>query len=414
MNCYYCGCKPNQYTRNNPEVTNDDCLFIRNGIDRIDSTKDHCSGNVVPCCFDCNKYKSNYTIEKFYKWIDDVYENKEKIKNIYNYVEQNNVEQNKVKIMLKFKYHKPTPNNIIVENNLDKIEKMFNDGYSVFYIQKELSLKSKDCLEKLFKQNNINVLSKRRELNMSFSYIAKDPVLSVLKARHFSSYSDMKFDLFLKMIYKNCFYCNSKPTNCLKIKTKNTIDFNLNKIYCNGIDRVNSSLKHTSGNVVTCCNMCNRSKSNMTYMDFLNHIIKIKEYVNPINISNSLILEDHKKHEIPKKKLSTIRRVHYKNYNEMDFWVHYNMSQLNCFYCNEKPNTYTRNDPKIINNERLFVRNGIDRIDSTKKHVSGNVVPCCIKCNKIKSNHSVEKFYKWVNDVYENKEKIKNIYDYVE
>jgi len=35
---------------------------------------------------------------------------------------------------------------------------------------------------------------------------------------------------------------------------------------------------------------------------------------------------------------------------------------------------------------------GIDRIDSGKGYIPGNVAPCCTMCNKMKLDHSTEKF----------------------
>lgn len=49
--------------------------------------------------------------------------------------------------------------------------------------------------------------------------------------------------------------------------------------------------------------------------------------------------------------------------------------------------------------------NGIDRIDSSKGYILGNVTPCCAMCNKMKSNYSLEvfkshicKIYKYLNN----------------
>lgn len=54
--CYYCG----------EFKSNQNCY---NGIDRIDSSKDHSLNNVVPCCKFCNFAKSNLSINEFNDWI---------------------------------------------------------------------------------------------------------------------------------------------------------------------------------------------------------------------------------------------------------------------------------------------------------------------------------------------------------
>ena len=44
--------------------------------------------------------------------------------------------------------------------------------------------------------------------------------------------------------------------------------------------------------------------------------------------------------------------------------------------------------------------NGIDRVDSSKGYVIGNVVPCCAMCNMMKNNYSLEVFKSHVNKIY--------------
>lgn len=46
-----------------------------NGLDRIDSTKDHSPSNIVTCCKDCNRAKSNMSYEDFIRWITELYLN---------------------------------------------------------------------------------------------------------------------------------------------------------------------------------------------------------------------------------------------------------------------------------------------------------------------------------------------------
>lgn len=57
--CYYCGKK---------SVWPDD----KNGIDRIDSSKGYVEGNVVTCCWPCNRAKGNQTLAEFKEWITQV------------------------------------------------------------------------------------------------------------------------------------------------------------------------------------------------------------------------------------------------------------------------------------------------------------------------------------------------------
>lgn len=69
---------------------------------------------------------------------------------------------------------------------------------------------------------------------------------------------EMKLDLnfFIKATKKNCYYCGG--TN----KTK-------------GLDRINSNLGYLKDNVVSCCIICNKMKSNYLKDFFINHCKKI-------------------------------------------------------------------------------------------------------------------------------------------
>lgn len=70
----------------------------------------------------------------------------------------------------------------------------------------------------------------------------------------------------------------------------------------------------------------------------------------------------------------------------------------NCYYCNRPPFTVRYNKTKSVSKKL----NGIDRIDSSLGYVKGNVVPCCIDCNRAKMDNSKEYFLEWVKIVYNN------------
>ena len=87
------------------------------------------------------------------------------------------------------------------------------------------------------------------------------------------------------------------------------------------------------------------------------------------------------------------------------------LSQNNCYYCNSKPsnsyNKYINRDKWSKNSDfakenGTFIYNGLDRIDSTLPHNENNVVPCCIQCNRAKSNKTSDYFKSWIVDVYNN------------
>ena len=76
------------------------------------------------------------------------------------------------------------------------------------------------------------------------------------------------------LIIKNCHYCGIEPT--LKIKYNN--DF----FMYNGIDRKNSNLGYFEENIVSCCFVCNRGKSNMDYNEWKKHLKRIANFNNNI------------------------------------------------------------------------------------------------------------------------------------
>ncbi len=68
------------------------------------------------------------------------------------------------------------------------------------------------------------------------------------------------------------------------------------------------------------------------------------------------------------------------------------LSLLPCVYCGKEPSNLLRRKYQArgeysyeVAPEMTIRYSGIDRIDSTKGYVHGNVVPCCWECNKIKS-----------------------------
>lgn len=82
--CYYCGELPfitfNKYRSKDgryiSKVINewaDQADFTYNGLDRIDSSKDHSEDNVVPCCILCNRAKHAMPLEEFLAWIEKAF-----------------------------------------------------------------------------------------------------------------------------------------------------------------------------------------------------------------------------------------------------------------------------------------------------------------------------------------------------
>lgn len=88
-----------------------------------------------------------------------------------------------------------------------------------------------------------------------------------------------------------------------------------------------------------------------------------------------------------------------------DEW--YDLSQLNCSYCDGVPNTTynfflnRKNHPVSANaiQEGYFTYNGVDRIDNSLPHIMGNVCSACWICNAAKSNRTTEEFVRHIMTV---------------
>ena len=67
------------------------------------------------------------------------------------------------------------------------------------------------------------------------------------------------------------------------------------------------------------------------------------------------------------------------------------LTQSNCFYCNQPPSQICNSVPP--NPHNAYPYNGIDRINSKLGYVKGNVRPCCKACNFAKGSMPEKNFY---------------------
>jgi hypothetical protein len=63
LNCFYCNKEPSNYH----------CGIVYNGLDRIDSARDHSEDNIVPCCANCNRAKMAMSYDDFLDMIQRIY-----------------------------------------------------------------------------------------------------------------------------------------------------------------------------------------------------------------------------------------------------------------------------------------------------------------------------------------------------
>lgn len=74
MDCAYCGAAPcnrfhrliTVYVEGKAKRVNDDSNpMFYSGIDRVDSCGDYVAGNILPCCFFCNRAKDDWPLSEF-------------------------------------------------------------------------------------------------------------------------------------------------------------------------------------------------------------------------------------------------------------------------------------------------------------------------------------------------------------
>lgn len=76
-----------------------------------------------------------------------------------------------------------------------------------------------------------------------------------------------------------------------------------------------------------------------------------------------------------------------------------------CYYCGAKGNNVFKASSKygktpITHKGKVYMYNGIDRVDSSVGYIVDNCVPCCSVCNTAKLNASVEDFKNYITRVY--------------
>ncbi len=62
--CHYCGARPSQVRKSQGAIG----TYVYNGVDRKNSKMGYIEGNVVPCCFQCNKAKGTRDYDEFIVW----------------------------------------------------------------------------------------------------------------------------------------------------------------------------------------------------------------------------------------------------------------------------------------------------------------------------------------------------------
>jgi len=90
--------------------------------------------------------------------------------------------------------------------------------------------------------------------------------------KYINKLNNISIEDYGKLVFSNCHYCNSNPSNLVKNKKYG------GPFFYNGLDRINSDLDYSIENCVTCCIKCNRAKNNMTYDEFKNWVKSIYSF----------------------------------------------------------------------------------------------------------------------------------------
>lgn len=77
-----------------------------------------------------------------------------------------------------------------------------------------------------------------------------------------------------RLIFSNCYYCGSPPTNELKTARTKKIKFKYS-----GIDRIDSLQGYTVDNVRPCCSLCNMAKSNQSEKEFYTYVSRVSAHL---------------------------------------------------------------------------------------------------------------------------------------
>jgi len=88
-------------------------------------------------------------------------------------------------------------------------------------------------------------------------------------------------------------------------------------------------------------------------------------------------------------------RRHPKNRKKISFELYAKTVMKPCFYCGE-----VRGRIKDASSEFVLAYNGIDRVNSSRGYVEGNIVSCCKHCNRAKNSMTMREFEEWIKDVY--------------
>lgn len=171
-------------------------------------------------------------------------------------------------------------------------------------------------------------------------------------------------------LFKNeCFYCDGYS----------------NKFKINGIDRLDNNIPYTLENCVPACGMCNRMKRVDDLIPFIKKVCHIHKF-NESNWKRLMFPEVFENHQ----------NVRYCDYNyRADKYEKWDLTEelfnqifiKNCYLCGKEPTN--------------LHKNGIDRVNNNIGYEVNNMKSCCMDCNYLKFEYTLDDFLDKCHKIYE-------------
>ena len=158
--------------------------------------------------------------------------------------------------------------------DVKKIKKMYlEDKMSLGRISKHFGC-DRGVIKRRLESNGVKLVRHPRVDKAKDNTPAKNKLF--YKYRMQAKRRNISFNLsiydFLNIIENECYYCGNGLLNIEITTSGHTLKYN-------GIDRVDNSKGYDSDNVVSCCKICNKMKSDLDIKDFKNQIKKIHNHI---------------------------------------------------------------------------------------------------------------------------------------
>ena len=75
------------------------------------------------------------------------------------------------------------------------------------------------------------------------------------------------------------------------------------------------------------------------------------------------------------------------------------LTSNNCYYCGKEPEQIAKASLRNLDNQEIYIYNGIDRLDNFKGYITENVVSCCKICNQMKHILGYEQFINHIKQI---------------